>query len=260
MEGQKQGLTLTSELVSKPAGIIHVDNPDDVTEMETKLTVGPDSYKEEEILKLDMENAVGVPGVVRGASDTNEQTATEVVTKSSSAGIRFDSKIMLFEAMSINRLAYLMDCNNQQFCDSARLMQIYGPLGAEWKMVDPDSLVGEHDYRPAGSSVEPMANKEIRRNQLNQLFTALQQTPSPYVDMYELMRLLLETYDIRNVDTVMRNKEEVQQELAQQQALAQSQGLLNSSQTQQPQQATPGYDNMGDMLAAQGGGSFNGGQ
>ena len=249
-----------SELISRPAGIIHVDNPDDVTEMSTALTVGPDSYKEEEILKLDMENAVGVPGVVRGASDTNEQTATEVVTKSSSAGIRFDSKIMLFEAMSINRLAYLMDCNNQQFCDSARLMQIYGPLGAEWKMVDPDSLVGEHDYRPAGSSVEPMANKEIRRNQLNQLFTALQQTPSPYVDMYELTRLLLETYDIRNVDTVMRNKEEVQQELAQQQALAQSQGLLNSGQTQQPQQATPGYDNMGDMLAAQGGGSFNGGQ
>ena len=87
----------------------------------------------------------------------------------------------------------------------------------------------------------------------------MQQTPSPYVDMYELTRLLLETYDIRNVDTVMRNKEEVQQELAQQQALAQSQGLLNSDQTQQPQQATPGYDNMGDMLAAQGGGSFNGG-
>lgn len=92
-----------SELISKPAGIIHVDNPDDVTELDTKLTVGPDSYKEEEILKLDMENAVGVPGVVRGASDTNEQTATEVVTKSSSAGIRFDAKIMLFEAMSINR-------------------------------------------------------------------------------------------------------------------------------------------------------------
>jgi len=258
-----------NELISKPAGIIHVDNIEqDVKELDTKLTVGPDSYKEEEILKADMENAVGVPAVVRGASESaGDQTATEVVTKSSSAGIRFDAKVMLFEALAINRLAYLMDCNNQQFIDDQRLIQVYGPMGAEWKAIDPDHLIGEHNYRPAGSSVDPMANKELRRKQLNELFAIVsqQQVLSPYIDMYELIRLMLETYDIRNVDSIMKNKEQVQFEMQQQQMM---QAAMQLQQTQQqltqaggpqnPSITQPAKLTMADTMAAELGGQMGG--
>lgn len=232
-----------SELISRPGGLIHVDNLEqDVKELDTKLTVGPDSYKEEEILKADMENAIGVPAVVRGASEAaGDQTATEVVTKSSSAGIRFDAKVMLFEALAINRLAYLMDCNNQQFIDNKRLIQVYGPMGAEWRAIDPDHLIGEHNYRPAGSSVDPMANKELRRKQLNDIFALFSQQPSPFVDMYELTRLMLETYDIRNVDSIMKNKEQVQMEIQMQQQMAMQQAMMG--QAPQPPGAAQGPQN-----------------
>src|SRR5690606_3707901 len=85
-----------SELVSKPHGIIYVDQPDDVTEISFS-DVPSSAYIEGNIIERDMENALSVPSVVRGVDPTRQETATEIVTKTSNAGVRFDVKIMLFE-------------------------------------------------------------------------------------------------------------------------------------------------------------------
>lgn len=198
------------ELISRPHGVIWLDNPDDVTEL-TMNDVTASSYNEERIIKEDMENVVGVPAVVRGVNPARKETATEVVTKNSSAGFRFDAKVMLYEALCLKRLAYLMDCNNQQFIDQARLVRVYGDLGVEWKRIEPWEIIGEHDYMPAGSSVDPMANKEIRRQQLNEVMQIVLKTQNPFVDMYELTRLWLESYDIRSVDNLLKRPEELAQ-------------------------------------------------
>ena len=49
------------ELVSRPHGIIHVDNPDDVTEF-VMQNVASSSYQDEMLTKTDMENAIGTCG------------------------------------------------------------------------------------------------------------------------------------------------------------------------------------------------------
>ena len=205
-----------NELVSRPHGIIWVDNPDDVTELAMN-DVTASSYNDERILKEDMENVLGVPAVVRGAEPAGKQTATEVVTKNTSAGFRFDVKVMLYETLCLKRLAYLMDCNNQQFIDQARLVRVYGPLGMEWKRIEPWEVIGEHDYAPAGSSVDPMANKEIRRQQLNELLNIVSSRPeiAQYVKLPELIRMLFQSYDIRAVEKLLLSPEEL---AAQQQA------------------------------------------
>ncbi|MFA5383986.1 MAG: hypothetical protein WC364_04880 [Eubacteriales bacterium] len=194
------------ELVSRSHGIIWVDAPDDVTEIAFS-DIPASSYNDEKVLKEDMENALGVPAVVRGVTPGRQETATEVVTKNTSAGFRFDVKVMLYEALCLKRMAYLMDCNNQQFIDRSRLVQVFGPAGLQWQQVDPGDILGEHDYAPAGSSVDPMANKELRRQQLNQVMQLAGK--NPYVDMYELTRLWLQSYDIRSVDKLLKRPEEI---------------------------------------------------
>ena len=204
-----------NELVSRPHGVIYVDAQDDV-DMVAAPDIPGSSFNDEQILKQDMENVLGVPAVVRGA-ESAKQTATEVVTKNTSAGFRFDTKVMLYETLCLKRMAYLMDCNNQQFIDQARLVRIYGQLGMEWQRVEPHEVVGEHDYAPAGSSVDPMANKEIRRQQLNELLNIVSSRPeiAQYVKVPELIRMLLQSYDIRVGDKLLLSPEEL---AAQQQA------------------------------------------
>lgn len=210
-----------NELISRPHGVVYVDSPDDVTEISFS-DVTASSYQDERILKEDMENVLGVPAVVRGANTASRETATEVVTKNTSAGFRFDVKVMLYEALCMKRMAYLMDCNNQQFIDEARLLQVYGPVGMEWKRIEPYEILGEHDYAPAGSSVDPMANKEIRRQQLNELLNIVSGKPeiAQYVKVPELIRLLFQSYDVRAVDKLLLTQEELN---AQQRALAMAQ-------------------------------------
>ena len=48
-------------------GIIHVDNADDVTELAMN-DVTASSYQDEMLTKADMENALGAPAIVRGAT------------------------------------------------------------------------------------------------------------------------------------------------------------------------------------------------
>lgn len=201
-----------SELISRPHGIVHVNAMEDVEDFKMQ-DVTASAYRDEEIIKQDMENALGVPAVVRGVNPDKRETATEVVTKNSNAGIRFDVKIMLFEWLGLKRLAYLMDCNNQQFLTDKRLVKLFGKEGVDaWREIEPYQLLGEYDYRPAGSSNDPAANKEIRRQQLTQVMEVVAKMQNPYIDMYELTKLWIETFDIRNVEKFLKTPEQIQQE------------------------------------------------
>ena len=212
------------ELVSRPHGIIHVDNADDVTELAMN-DVTASSYQDEMLTKADMENALGAPAIVRGATPDRKETATEVVTKNSNASIRFDVKIMLFEATGINRLVELMDCNNQQFIDTARPVNQYGQEStSEWATVEPGQLIGEWDYTPSSANVDPAANKELRRQQLSEVLAFSVQTNSPFLKKYEIYKAWLQSFDFRNADQFLYTQEEViqmqQAYLAQQQMMA----------------------------------------
>lgn len=218
-----------SELVSRPHGIIHVDSHDDIKPLQVP-DVTASSYNEEQIVKLDMENTLGVPSVVRGVDSSRRETATEIVTKSSNAGLRFDVKIMLFEALGFNRLAKLMDLNNQQFIDDERLIRLVGEEGTQdWRLVNPLEIVGEFDYRPAGPAIDPAANKEIRRQQLSMMMETIMRTQNPYIDMYQLTKTWLESFDLRNTDKLLLSEDELQEDMMRQQMMQQQQQMMQGA-------------------------------
>jgi Bacteriophage head to tail connecting protein. len=242
-----------AELVSRPHGIIHVDNQDDIQPLLTP-DVTASAYQEEAITKQDMENTLATPGVVRGVTPTRRETALATATLASNASIRFDVKILLFDALGLRRMAYLMDCNNQQFIDTPRLVRLFGAQGPhEWRMVGPEEIIGEYDYRPAGANVDPAANKELRRQQLTQALAFAIQTNNPFIKKYELTREWLSSFDFRNVDKFLYSEGEVMQmqaaaqaQAVQQQAIAAlaKQALAPQAQAQwqapDPAQLPPG--------------------
>ena len=184
-----------NELVSRPHGVIYVDNPDDVVEMAMN-DVTSSSYREEDIIKQDMDNTLGAPAVVRGVEPERRQTATEIVTKGGGADIKFQVAVMLYEEC-VSRLAELMDLNNQQFATNPRVFRIE----EEWRVVTPEEMRGHHLYRPKSSSLDLMANREVRRQQLLELQKLLQGHPN--IDQLEMLKLVLEAYGIRGTEKLL---------------------------------------------------------
>jgi len=207
-----------SELVSRPHGIVRVDDiHNDIREL-SMSDVTASTYNDEAIIRRDAENALGTPALVRGATDATRQTATEATIKNASAGIRFDTKIVLFDTLGLKRMAELMDLNNQQFVTTPRAVKVFSHDEVmSWKLVQPNEIIGEHEYRPGSSAVDPATNKEVRRAQLTQALEVILKTQIPFVDLYELVKAWLETFDIRSPERILIPREvfEQQQLLAQ---------------------------------------------
>jgi hypothetical protein len=212
-----------SQLKTRPHGYIEVDNLDDIAPL-VMPDVTASSYQEEAITKQDMENALGVAAVVRGVDPGSKQTATEIVTKQTNAGVRFEVKIALYQCLAVNRLAMLMDCNNQQFVDSARYVQVYGAEQmAQWQLTQPGDLIGERDYRPAGANLDPAANREYRQKQIMTLIEMVWKLNIPFANRFELWCDLVETLELRNPQKVTIPYEELMQQQMQQMAMMQMQ-------------------------------------
>lgn len=79
--------------------------------------------------------------------------------------------------------------------------------------VQPGELVGEHDYRPSGSNVDPAANREVRRQQLFQMIEMAARLQLPYVKLRELIREWFATFDLRNPEKFLMSDEEIQQQM-----------------------------------------------
>lgn len=219
-----------SQLVSRPNGIVDLDNMEDLQELPMQ-GLPASAYQEEAILKADMENVLATPPVVRGASGAKSETATEIVTKNTNSGVRFEIKILLYGKV-IERLAYLMDENNKQFIDASRVIRIAAEgEAASWKKVDLENILGEHEYRPGIGSTEAIANREIRRQQLIQLYPLAMQ--DPYIDGYEFRKMFYGTFDIKGLDKLLKPKDTIEQEqmAAKEAAMRAQQNAMQRQQT-----------------------------
>jgi hypothetical protein len=186
-----------SQLVSRPGGYIEVDDMQDIDELDMR-DVAASSFQQQNIVAGIMENVLAAPPVMRGADSSGTKTATETMKQTSNAGLRFDVKIQLYKNTGIKRLIHLMDMNNQQFINDARLIKLGTSDAIEWKLAEPSQWIGEYDYDPASSNNDPAANKIIRREQLTAMMQFLLQAGIPFINYQLLVKEWLETFDITN--------------------------------------------------------------
>lgn len=230
-----------SELVSKPHNVIEVDDLEDVSVFD-QSEVPSSSFEQQSIVAQSAENAVGATKIVQGAESEGSQTATESMEQSDNASMRFSVKSKIYNYTGIQRLAHLMDMNNQQFISGERLVRIHPNEADKWRRANPGMLIGEFDYRPAGTNQDPTANKQVKREQLSQMMQFLMEAGVPFVKYRELVKEWLESFDLENSQKFIYSDQEWQQIQAEQQQ------SMTMQQQQQSSQGRPGnqIDNASD--------------
>lgn len=215
-----------SDLISQPHGIIWVDQMDDV-ELMPMDDVASSSFSQQAEVARAAEQSVGATPIVQGAEGRSDKTATEAMELSSNAGQRFSVKTKVMNYKGIKRLAAIMDGNNQQFIAGDRLVRILPEEGRKWRWANPGNLIGEFDYRPAGSALDPTVNKEVQREQLSHMMQFLFEAQIPFIKYHELIKEWINSFDFEHANKFVMSAEEWQakQQEMQQEAMMQEQQM-----------------------------------
>jgi hypothetical protein len=199
------------QLKWKQGGIIEVESMDDVEEMGLRDVSGG-SFTQESMIKQDIQDATGAQDVVMGTASTRE-TATTTMTKDNNASMRFRLSVSAIEKRLLCGIARQMMQLNQQFIDAERVFRLTGGMQVNWKTLTPEEIQGEFDLIAAGSSVEPMANREAYKQRMVELYGVV--AADPFMQQFpikrrNLLKKILESFDIKDVEAILPTDQEVQ--------------------------------------------------
>lgn len=201
------------QLKWRQGGVVEVDDMDDVAEFGVSDTASS-SFAQETTIKQDMRDCAGAHDVVMGTSQ-NRETATTTMTKDNNASIRFKLIINSLEKKLLVGVARLIIQMDQQFIDVPKWIRVTGEDGANVPMqIAPEDIQGEFDLIAAGSSVEPLANKEAFKQRMVELYQVAGQDEIYKLFPEKRVRLLkkvFESFDIKDSEHLLPTDEEFKQ-------------------------------------------------
>lgn len=169
------------ELVTRPFGIIYSIDPQGVREIQFS-DIKMSAYKEEELLKNDMQYASGVDDFSMGVGG-GSSNATEVRHLRESTLERIRLFVNHLGDAYADVMRYWMDMQRQLFTD-AMTIRVIGKDGAEqFPLIEKDDLMGKFDYK---ASVLPSiaGQDDVKKKQDMDLFQLL--INLPFVDPQKL--------------------------------------------------------------------------
>jgi hypothetical protein len=200
-----------NQLVWRQNGIIEVDQMD----KDLEILPAPDgalagSFNQEQIIKQDIRDTVGAHEIIMGTGSAG--TATETMAKDNNASIRFKMIISSVEKRLLLGITRKMVQMNQQFIDDIRLLPLFDRDESEWPVIKPEEIQGEFHLIAAGSSVEPMANKEAYKQRMVELYGMFK--GDPFYAQFpnkrrNLMKKVLESFDITDTDDLLPTDDEL---------------------------------------------------
>lgn len=195
------------QLVSRPNGIIELDDIEGDIKLLEKRDHLHASYNEEATIKDDMDHTVGVFDSARGSSPGRRETATTMNILSTAAFDKFKLKILLTEEGGMHEAIMQIIKLNNQFVDHTLEMRILNEQGQLTEAtIEPEDIMGQYDLKLVGGNTDPTINKEYRQNQMTQLYSLIRE--DPHVHQQAFLRRLLEAYDIKNVDELLTSPEQ----------------------------------------------------
>lgn len=197
----------TAQLVSRPNGWIEVDNvEEDIKEM-TFSDVTSSAYKEEEIIKEDMDVTSGVHNYDRGQQGDRKDTATVANLLTSASSERFKLQVMMMEEDPMNELGKQLAELNKQFLDGDVWVRITQDDGTSTAVpVSFEDIDTEYDIISVGTAIEASVNKEVRQAQLVQLFNMASQLPE--VNRPELVKAIFKEFDMKDIENLILTPEQ----------------------------------------------------
>ncbi len=186
-----------NELVARGGGIVHSAVPQGVTPIPRGDVTGS-SYNEEQIIKQDIQKAIGLPDVATGSlQGAQGETAATILSLQESANIRFDVKIGQF-ADAVRHAMSLILAYDQKWLDRKVVVRIEGETGAEFPEIDRDAIAGKLDL---DIQMDTQMNKIVRRQEAFQLYQLL--AANPMINQEANTRMLLEAVDRKEIEELM---------------------------------------------------------
>ena len=202
--------------------------------------VSQDIYMWIRQLKGDIREEQGVAAYERGVAEKFD-TATEPALIAQSINLPREERKGIFEEFVkrvVRKMGHVLQqtltkqdfpLTQDQFEEAqqgmkSKLEKIVGPEGSQiiapWFNAGKDDIQGEYDYSLEVGSMQPV-NQETRKRDAVQLYQLLAE--NPLIDKVEGTKQLLEAFDRRDLDKLLRDPQEVAQEAqAQQQAALQA--------------------------------------
>lgn len=193
-----------TQLRSVPGNVVFVDNMDDVQELQTS-SIGMDvAYKEESIIKDDMQNITGATPFALGHTTTNV-TATTEVSRQEEANDRFRMKLSLLE-IELKRLGEMMLAMDREWITKDVIVRITGDQ-TKYTRISPADFEEEYALQIGVGSTQPM-NKATKLAQFMNIYQYLRGNVN--IDQRLLDRHLIELWD-EDLATALLPNEEIAQ-------------------------------------------------
>lgn len=196
-------------LISYPGNVIQCGDINGLEPLETP-DVTQSAYREEEVIKKDIELATSEYEYSRGAPPTQRETATGIIRLQQAANARFDSIVKGIEFGTVRRMAKIFIWMAYIFVPPTLFAQIVGTedfvrlKGRRFYEQDPNDILRCYNFQPLGSSTT--AVKELRAQQIMQAFEMF--NGDPFIDQVELRRMALNSLDMKNVPKLLKEQPE----------------------------------------------------
>lgn len=209
----RKGCGLTpKDLVWKQGGVLQVDDMEDILEINVQ-PLPASAFSNEDVIKQDMRDATGVHDIILGLAQADE-TATTTMTKDNNASIRFKFFIEAVVDDMLLPIVNKMLSMDTQYLEQGRIIRLIDDAGqaGELLAILPDELGNDYDFYYVGSSVEPMANKELNKNKMIEAYQLAMANPVVQQDMNiqrNLLRELFNALEIKEVDKIVPSENEL---------------------------------------------------
>jgi len=201
-EGSPAAHADLSELLRPLGRLVTTDIANDIKALDLG-TVPMMSSEMEATLKAAMQEATAAYDFMRGGAVRNRETATAVRARTEGGSFRFGDYLGNLETTGVYNIARQIIEMNQAFVAGAKSVRL---ANEKMRNIPVGGLDGKFHYMVAGSAVEPIADKDLRRQQLLQFIAAVSRRPelTMLINWRRFMVELLAAFEFRDPDNYIQ--------------------------------------------------------
>uniref|UniRef100_A0A6M3ILF7 Putative head tail connector protein n=1 Tax=viral metagenome TaxID=1070528 RepID=A0A6M3ILF7_9ZZZZ len=186
-------------LISYPGNVILSNDINAIRDLTTP-DVTQSAYREEEIIKRDIDSATGEYPYSAGEPPQRRETATGIVKLQQASNIRFDTVVKMLEFTVLRNIAKMFLWLDYHFLEPEEFAKIVGEEefqkrnGQAFYDQDINEVLKLYNFQPMGSSTT--AVKEVRLQQMMQCYQLF--NGDQFINQLELRKMLLDALDIKS--------------------------------------------------------------
>ena len=217
-------------LFTGPGNIIFSNDINNSMKFLETTDITSSSWREDQLDKLEAEDATSITDIVRGAAGVRRETATDKVIRSKAGAKRSQTILFSISKGFLKSILKKSLIQIRAFMPQKQYERILGEPDAGFYLLSTDEIARNYDIQPSISGID--ANREQEQATFIQAWQILVQ--QPFINQEELAKYYFELFrPEQNPERfILRQDQQQQQQQQQQQAIADGQGQQQQGQQQ----------------------------